>query len=240
MDTVRSDLDAASEIESVDALLGELDLSDVESDASLMSAIEGDVLVEKPLSPSEVDAITVAIATAESYEDQSVTTTEVEAPAADTETDAVTKTKRVKKAKVASEPRPKSLDELPDAVFAIDPTVAIAKADVIALRPSQKKVAEKFDNLFMSIAAGKKPSVYVMACFAVLDSKKTVTQGDLVGALQLVASKKGDGYTIGTARSQAGQIMHLFNAVGIAARAGQTLTMNINSAIAEKLRAMGA
>jgi len=105
-----------------------------------------------------------------------------------------------------------------------------AKTATRALIPVQKKIAEKFDNLFTSLSVGKPPSTYVMIAFNLLDEKKSVTSADIIGAY------KASGLSDGTARSQCGQIMHLFNVVKIAGRAGQTLTMNPASTIAERIR----
>lgn len=103
------------------------------------------------------------------------------------------------------------------------------KTAVLALRPTQKKIADKFDNLFAAVNAGRDPSVYVTACLKTLVAKGTVTTNDLVTAL--TESK----YTIGTARSQAGQVMTLFATLKIGTRSGQTLTLNPDSLLVEKL-----
>jgi hypothetical protein len=105
------------------------------------------------------------------------------------------------------------------------------KAAVLARRPGQVKIAEKFDNLFVQLAAGRLPSVYVVGAFKLLDAKGEMTSAELVAHYKTVGLKDG------TAHSQAGQIMVLFNAIGIATRAGQKLTLRPNSAIAAKLRA---
>lgn len=68
-----------------------------------------------------------------------------------------------------------------------------------------------------------------MFAFKLLDEKKTVISADVVGAYK--ASDLGEG----TARSQSGQIMHLFATVGIADRSGQSLTLKGDSTIAERI-----
>ena len=99
-----------------------------------------------------------------------------------------------------------------------------------ALKPAQVKIAEKFENLFTALSVGKAPSTYVMIAFKLLDEKKTVTSADIVAAY------KASGLGEGTARSQSGQIMHLFATVEIATRVGQTLTLNASSTIADRIR----
>lgn len=121
---------------------------------------------------------------------------------------------------------------LPDAVFEILTGSPIDKAAVIGKRPVQVKVAEKFDNLFHAIHAGKEPSSYVVTAFRLLKASGTMTSADLVNGY------KAEGLGDGTAQSQKGQIFTLFDAVCIAARSGQTLTLRADSAIAAKLSAI--
>lgn len=152
------------------------------------------------------------------------------------------KAPKVRKAKGAAAPRmPRDLNAIGDEHFSLyiagtNPD----KATVIGMIPKQKKIAEKFENLFAAISIGKSPSVYVMQCFAMLDEKKTVTSADLVAGLCASNSRAGKPYDDGTARSQTGQIMALFDVVGIAKRSGNVLTLNTDSAIAAKLRTIGA
>ena len=105
-----------------------------------------------------------------------------------------------------------------------------AKAATLALRPTQKKIAEKFENLFMMLAANRKPSTFVVDAFRLLDSKGAVSASDVIAAF------KAEGYSQGTAASQAGQIMNLFATVRIADRAKNTLTLNARSNVAQRLR----
>ena len=71
-----------------------------------------------------------------------------------------------------------------------------------------------------------------MIAFKLLDEKKSATSADIIAAY------KASGLGEGTARSQSGQIMHLFHVVGIADRANQVLTLKEDSKIAERLRAV--
>lgn len=103
------------------------------------------------------------------------------------------------------------------------------KAAVMAALPSQKKIAEKFENLFAALHAGKQPSVYVVQAFKLLDAKKTVTGADITTLFKA-------SYKQGTAQSQSGQIMTLFEVTKIATRQRNTLVLNDNSTVAERLR----
>lgn len=116
------------------------------------------------------------------------------------------------------------------ASYASTADMELNKTTVIAARPTQVKIAEKFDNLFTSLAGGRKPSTYVMQAFDMLEAKGEITSADIVAGFK--AAGLGDG----TAQSQTGQIMVLFNVTGIAARSGQKLTLNADSRIAERIR----
>ena len=109
--------------------------------------------------------------------------------------------------------------------------VVATKSRVLANRPKQKKVGEKFDNLLTAVADGRKPSTYVVEAFGVLRDKGTVTSSDLVAAFR---THWGEG----TSRSQVGQIMHLFDNLAIAKRTGSSLSLRGDSVLASKLRAI--
>lgn len=225
---------AAAEIDNVDHLLGDLELG---------ATVETEVIEHiGELDAASESAVEGAIAKAEVYEELPGGGTAIIAPAKET------KEKKVRAAKTPKEPKVKivrELSALPAETFLMhaffSPSDAY-KAEVIGLRPAQKKIGEKFDNLFLSIAANRKPSTYTMACFNVLAEKGTVTSMDLVGALKAstvsTGKTKGTGYNEGTARSQAGQLMALFDIVGIATRDKQTLTLISDSPIAAKLKAL--
>lgn len=115
-----------------------------------------------------------------------------------------------------------------------DGDLATAKENTLALKPTQKKIAEKFENLFTALSVGKSPSRYTKIAFDFLNEKGTMTSTDLVGAYKAL------GLDEGTARSQAGQMMNLFAAVKIADRAVQTLTLRSDSLVAERLRNLPA
>ncbi len=173
---------------------------------------------------------------AEAYEEQTSTTTVVDPAGA-----VVAKVKKAKTATVSKTPaaprvstdmstiEPKFFQLSKTATFADDAALEANKAAVIASTPKQIKIAEKFDNVFRSMAAGRVPSIYTMNAFKLLAMKKTLTSADLVAAY------KTQGLGEGTARSQTGQMMALFPALGVAARAGQTLTLDANSTVAEYL-----
>lgn len=150
--------------------------------------------------------------------------------------------KAPKEPKAASEKKPKierDLNALPADLFQLSTALENDAATVIALRPPQKKIAEKFDNVFQALAAGRAPSVYVMDCFNALDAApgKSLTSKELIGILTSTRTSKRT-YSQGTASSQVGQIMVLFPVLGVAGRTGNALSLNEFSKIAERLRAL--
>ena len=146
-------------------------------------------------------------------------------------------TRTPKTPKTPGAPRaPRDMASIPAEYFVTDvnntdaSTFEAAKTAMIAKTPTQKKVAEKFEQLFACLSIGKKPSDYVCDIFPVLDAKGSMTSSDIV------ATFKARGLGQGTAQSQCGQILVLFGALGIATRSGNTLTMNGDSKIAARLR----
>jgi hypothetical protein len=221
-----------SDMDAIAAALGELEIEDHSEPATITEINESEASVIEAL-----DAKDEAMANAE------VNTSGVsEAPAESAPA------KKERKAKDPSAPKkvraPRDLNTLDPSVFVLSATTPADldanKTSVIAGRPAQKKVAEKFDNLFQSLAAGKQPSVYTMACFNMLASKGSVEQKDLVAVLMATNSKKGAGYNEGTARSQAGQMMALLSHVGVAKREKSTLTYISDSPVAAKLKTLPA
>jgi len=98
-----------------------------------------------------------------------------------------------------------------------------------------KKTREKAINLFTSLAAGKKPSVYTVVALNVINREGKFTQKELTDHFL------GMGYKIGTARRQAGEMVALFPAVGIATREaerGSPVVFNPDSAIAQRVLAL--
>lgn len=219
----------ASAADNLDELLTDLDLNP-EGDGS------DDAIIEA-LDDSAEAAIDMVIERDEAYQAQESSTDIVEAPAESAATPA--EAPKGKKAKAPPKPKiERDLSALPDEFFALEIGVPTDKSAVMALRPAQKKVAEKFDNLFVSLAAGNKPSGYTMQVFNVLVEKGEATSGELVGALKAAASRKGTVYSDGTARSQVGQMMNLFAVLKIATRVGNKLTINPDSVLVEKLKAL--
>jgi hypothetical protein len=231
-DTMNKDLNTAgvagaADIETIENLMADLTVGDAGSDT-----------VIEALDETDEGIIEGVVAREEVYADQPDGKT-IETVAAEEAPAVVTKTKRAPKTA-----KPKAVRDLNDLDASMFVLTAEAPADleanklaVIGLMPKQKKIAEKFENLFLSIAAGRKPSVYTMTCLSALVAGGTVTQTDLVGALKASAKKNGGAYHEGTARSQAGQMMTLFAAVGIASRDKQTLVYDTTSPIAAKLLA---
>ena len=232
---------------------------EVEPEAELAAVeVEAEVdtipdLAELPEEPSEpvIEALSLdadeerhldaALGQLEAYEAQE---SEVEVAADEDEIEAspeavapAARTTRAPKApKAPAAPRAsKDISTLPAERFVLSGTLPsdleANKASVLASRPTQVKIAEKFDNVISSLAAGRKPSGYVMKCFAVLQARGEVTSGDLVAALQTE-------YSVGTSRSQAGQMMELFNVLGIAVRTKQSLKLIPDSTYAAELGAL--
>lgn len=221
---------AAAQLETVEQALGELEMADLGTD-EVIEALE-------PI--AEMDAeqertVEAAIARSEVYE-------ESEAPALLTEsTETIAPAKKAKTIGGAKR-TPRDVNTLDASAFVLSTTapadLEANKVAVLSKRPKQVKIAEKFDNVLSALAVGKAPSIYVTTCFQTLLAAGTVKSADLVAAIQASTTKIGGAKKIGTARSQAGQIMFLFDLLGIAIRTGNTLTLNGDSALAVKLAAL--
>lgn len=233
-------IEDAADLESVEALLDGLEdiIEDeiVEVEEDVLEPLEPEVLeaIEDAgqadgVEPEVLDAADESILEMEIAKEEVYAAAETGPEVVDEPVAAVTaaKPKASKAPKAPSVVR--DLSALPDAVFTLTVDTPPNKAAVIAARPGAKKVAEKFDNVFVSLAANRAPNVYTVKAFNALVEKSTMTTGDFVAAF------KADGYTEGTARSQAGQIMALFDVLGIAKRKGNSLTLNEESAVAAKL-----
>lgn len=232
---------SASDVESVEALLDDLDLGDLPTEIEALDEAVEEVIVEdtEVLEHEELRDLELASVRDEAYEEQE---SEVDTAASVEETSetAKAKTTKVVKAKssspVSRTPRV-DLSSMASFNFVLEGDVDAmsdedkdaAKVATLALMPKQKKIAEKFENLFQALSLGKLPSVYVVQAFKLLDSKKTMSSADLV------AHFKGS-YKQGTAMSQAGQIMNLFDAVKIATRSKNSLTLNADSVLADRMR----
>jgi hypothetical protein len=189
---------------------------------------------DENLDEDELSELEAGLARAEVYEAQSSVIDPT--PMAPTNTPAakLSKPARQTGSPVQRTPR-KSLADLSDGVFQLYDSETPGPANktaTLAARPTQVKIAEKFDNLFLALEAGKAPSSYVVTALNVLSKTGTMTSADLIAAF------KADDLKDGTARSQTGQIMELFNVVGIARRSGQSLTLRTDSVVARKLAAI--
>lgn len=208
-----------------------IDLSDL-----VLSAPPKPVVKDDEVTEDDLEELTETLARQAAYQAQEATTAPVAlvTPTADDKASKPARQKAAKSPKAAGAaktPR-KSLADLNEAVFEIIVGAPADKAAVLAKRPLQVKIAEKFDNLFLALDAGKEPSSYVVTAMKVLTKTGTMTSADLIAAY------RGEGLKDGTARSQTGQIMELFNVVGIALRAGQMLTLRADSSIAARLMAI--
>lgn len=222
-----------SEPNQEDQLLGELDA--IAGPVVEAAPVEIEDLVLPELTDEDLAAISLGETRAEVYQAQSdeagVTLADPAAPVA-----APAKKARAPKAAGTARPRTeRDLNNLPDHVFQRHPLEPNdqAKADVLAKKPAQVKVAEKWENLFVALNAGAGLSKFTVTGFTLLKQNGTLTNTDLVAAMK-ADPNVGDG----TARSQSGQIMALLPLVGVATRTGQTLTLRSDSVIADKLTAM--
>lgn len=206
--------------------LGSLDLSELDLG-------ETEEPLSEELDASELSSLDAAIEKQENYQLQAATnvvTVGAEAPVAKVKS---------KTSRVASKPRiVRDLSAVPAEFFVTigdasglnSATSEACKTAMLAAKPTQVKIAEKFENLFTSLAAGRAPYKYTMTAFAALSVTGSMSSADLIAAFR--AQGVGDG----TARSQAGQLMHLFAVVGVADRLKHTLTLRADSTIAQRLR----
>lgn len=227
---------SSADLEALDAVLEDFNL---EADDGVVEEIEVPNVV---LDDNELNDLDIAIERTEAYGAQAAASTSTEEEATALTSSTPKKARAAKAAGTATTRVPRDISSVPSEFFILtgDPATMddaakdAHKAATLALKPAQVKIAEKFENLLTSLSVGKEPSTYVMIAFKLLDAKKTVTSADIVGAY------KASGLGEGTARSQSGQIMHLFDTVGIATRANQTLTLNNFSLIADRIRKLGA
>lgn len=97
-----------------------------------------------------------------------------------------------------------------------------------------KKVGNKAVNLLRHMSNPGKLESYTRKALDFIIAKKSVSSKDLVEHLQ------SSGYTIGTARSQANQIMSLFPALRVTDKTGRTLALNPDSNIVSAYQAATA
>jgi len=240
-----------ADIEAVEALLGELEIGDAETLNAIEEIVEPENDAEDEGVPEELTAaadpvpevlnaddaaaLDADLARAESYEETPASSVTTDAPAAAALEKPVASTKAARATKPAATPRVGVNNLKPEAfVLTTDVPADLEtnKTAVLATRPTQKKIADKFDNLLVSIAGNRRPSTYTMDCFEILAAKRSVTSGDLVKGLMAMNRRDGTKtYSEGTARSQAGQIMVLFDVLKIAKREKQGLAINDESTL---------
>lgn len=103
------------------------------------------------------------------------------------------------------------------------------------------KVKEKAVNLTEHLTAGKALSVYTKIAVDMLKLEGSINTTSLVNQLTVASKKNGGvGYSIGTARSQAGQQTALLQGFGIVMRDGGKLVPNEASPLWQKLVASAA
>ncbi|MDE4297166.1 hypothetical protein PXK56_18435 [Phaeobacter gallaeciensis] len=257
--TNNGNMSSAQEAE-VNAALAELDLESIEALETVTGIDElemaGEGVVQEPedepegepetaeaanadaiVSEDELDELEMEVDKAEAYASQE--SAAVGASADGSIKKEGTTTPKKSGAPRASTPRtPRDMASVPaehfvltgDATAMSDEDKSASKAAVMAATPGQKKVAEKFENVFQSMAAGRAPSKYTMTAFAALDASGTATSAEIIAAF------KTSGVGEGTARSQCGQMMALFPVLGVAERDGKSLKLKADSNIAAYLR----
>jgi hypothetical protein len=187
--------------------------------------------VDMEVSAEDAELIEGEIVKAELYENSAVKPSDIDTSGKKPKK---AKTPKSEKAKIEKRTPRVSVEELPAEIFVLKSGETASeenKTAVLATRPGQKKIAEKFDNLFSNLNTDKLPSTYVVKCFKFLDAQKTVTSAEMINMLCA-------DYGVGTARSQVGQIMKLFDTVGIATRGKNVLTIKEDSMVAERLRGL--
>jgi len=193
------------------------------------------VVANEEASPDELKKLTQSIEQEKIYENQKST-----APVAELKAVATTVLK-IKKSNGARAGRTiRSLESVPVEYFVLtgnlddlsETELQENKKAVMALKPLQVKIDEKFENLFTSISAGQSPSRYTQMAFMYLYDHKQATTTDLVAMFMKAGLREG------TARSQTGQMMTLLSVVKVADRSGQSLTLRTDSKIAERLNSL--
>lgn len=234
INSVLDDLDILEEIEEV--------TSDVSVAGAAAEVIEeqSDEIEDLVLISEAIEDVKRADMRKEAYENQESSTPSPDLTAVQTADDGTKTVKKAgKTASVSKQPKPpkqpgapraaRDISSVPDELFKLRLDDAADRDLVMGLMPKQKKIAEKFENLFIGLHTGGRISTFTIDAYKLLKSKGVMTSSDLVAAY------KADGYDDGTARAQCGQIMNLFNALEIAKRDGSKLEFNNNSAIAAAL-----
>ena len=193
----------------IEALLGAIDI-DEPTGASVEEIVEDEVVEEASeleldeievgaaADDEELRALEISLTKSEAYE---TAESEIEVMASEevlgagAETKAakpkVVRAKSTKSVKPAAPKVERDLKALPDSAFqlALTSDADADKTALLAARPTQKKIAEKFDQTIAALHAGRLPSTYVVDCFKIMKAKSSVTATDLVAAL------KADGYS---------------------------------------------
>ncbi|ENH0767112.1 MULTISPECIES: hypothetical protein [Enterobacter cloacae complex] len=96
------------------------------------------------------------------------------------------------------------------------------------------KAMDKIQNIMHWFSGGPDLSVYTRISLHSLIADKTASSNSLKLAMMSYPEKP---YPVGTASTQAGQMMAVFPALGIAAKDGKSLTLNADSPIVKKFMA---
>ncbi|QIG69163.1 hypothetical protein EVB77_129 [Rhizobium phage RHph_N1_10] len=238
---------AGSTAAALDDMLDDLELDGLGGDeisdeveeivASSAVVVEPITVTEEDLDNVDIDALEMNLDREEGYASQE-SETDIPQNAAGAVAAARAQPATPRAPRAAGTPRtPRDMASLDAKVFVLegdaasmtDEDLAANKTAVMGALPTQKKIAEKFENLFAALNAGKQPSVYVVQAFKLLDEKKTLSGTDITTMFKA-------SYKQGTAQSQSGQVMTLFEATKIATRTKNTLVLNENSTVAQRLR----
>ncbi|QSV17153.1 hypothetical protein [Photobacterium ganghwense] len=110
--------------------------------------------------------------------------------------------------------------------------VGIAKEEfALMLNALPKKVKDKAKNILAWANDEAELSIYTRLCLEYLVKNGSATSGDLRTYLMSNPEKP---YTVGTAGSQAGQMMALLPAIGMATKDGKSITLNRENPLSAK------
>jgi len=235
-ETPAETIEAVAEIDELDAALADLAIEaapEIEGGVETVEAGANDDLISDEALAGVMDELANEEAKHEVYAEQENTVTVEGAPDAP-----ATATKAAKAPRAAAVPRTSRLaGSTHGAYVAAKLDDAVIEAAVDAL---PKKVKDKATNLVDHIKLGKELSVYTKVAVNMLKADGAISNASLVTALTNASKKSavGVGYSIGTARSQAGQMMALFGKLGIATNDGaKGLVPNVASPLWQALAA---
>lgn len=220
LDTVAPE--AADEIDDLDELLVEATPEEAEVHPSILEGLE--------------EQLAAQAAREEVYAEQDSKVGIIERPAS-APIAVMAKPKRVSAAKATA---PKREARFGTATAGSYVAGVMGDAEIASLVDGlPKKVKEKAANLVDFLHKGRTLSVFTQVAVNIMKEEGKLSNERLVRAFTTEATKRGmaAGYSIGTARSQAGQQIALFGRLGLASNVGGALVPNAASPIWQKLAA---